>query len=388
SIETSPSCLRPDCKKKVESGVINSFRKQKDDNNSMNILPLLFNDSPLYFSDHSQKKRINESTDKASNKKAKKLVNRNDSPKLKKLIEELSSETSQDPEIIEVRTGDFSDLYNAIVKIEAKESLSIVRISTALFVRVEQGEWSGVLDKEVENFENILKRVLEQVPLKDIERKKKLRSFGTGKKLAKQVRGICSDIEELLTSNVNRYYKSKNRQKIKIEANTTSNSSNTFSRLDGLEKQLEKREALLRQKENNIKKTIEAQVDEEYKCLKDEYDTLKDHLEGEYNKCMIDMKQTSYSFKHKLEDQQKSSSENLEKQYKSHISTLEKSIAVKDKKIGKLSATISQLKNYKNALKKDFAFAKKTIKVLDGIIYRKNKTIIAYNKGLWKIDPS
>ncbi|CAI2197484.1 20264_t:CDS:1, partial [Funneliformis geosporum] len=68
----------------------------------------------------------------------------------------------------------------------AREPLSIVRISTALFVRVEQGEWSGVLEKEVENFENVLKRVLEQVPLEDVERKKKLRSFGTRKKLAKR----------------------------------------------------------------------------------------------------------------------------------------------------------------------------------------------------------
>ena len=42
-----------------------------------------------------------------------------------------------------------------------KEPLDIVRISTALFVRVEEGEWSGVLEKEVENFENVLKRVLE-----------------------------------------------------------------------------------------------------------------------------------------------------------------------------------------------------------------------------------
>ncbi|CAI2191984.1 20210_t:CDS:2, partial [Funneliformis geosporum] len=131
---------------------------------------------------------------------------------------------------------------------------------------------------------------------------------------------------------------------------------------NGLEKQLGEREALLRQKENNIKKTIKAQVYKEHKCLKDEYNALKDHLEGEYNKCMIDMKQTTYSFKHQLENQQKSSLDNLEKQYKSHISTLEKSIAVKDKEIDKLSATISQLKNYKNALKKDFAFAKKTIK--------------------------
>jgi hypothetical protein len=44
-----------------------------------------------------------------------------------------------------------------------------------------------------------------------------------------QARGICPDIEELLTRNVNRYCKSKNRQKIKIEANTSTDGSNTFS---------------------------------------------------------------------------------------------------------------------------------------------------------------
>ncbi len=69
-----------------------------------------------------------------------------------------------------------------------KEPLNIIRISTALFVRVEQGEWTGILEKEVENFENVLKKVLEQVSSEDIERKKKLQNFGTGKKLAKQVR--------------------------------------------------------------------------------------------------------------------------------------------------------------------------------------------------------
>src|SRR6266542_2917521 len=69
-----------------------------------------------------------------------------------------------------------------------RESLNIIRISTALFVRVEEGEWTGVLEKEVENFENVLKRVLELVPSEDVERRNKLQSFGTGKKLAKRVR--------------------------------------------------------------------------------------------------------------------------------------------------------------------------------------------------------
>ncbi|CAI2194547.1 15701_t:CDS:2, partial [Funneliformis geosporum] len=131
-------------------------------------------------------------------------------------------------------------------------------------------------------------------------------------------------------------------------------------------------------KENNIKKSIEDRVAEEHKRLKDNYDDHKVHLEGEYNKCMIDMKQTTYSFKHQLEYQQKSGSDNLEKQYKS---------LVKDKEIDKLSASISHLKNDKNALKKDFASAKKTIKTLDGIIYSKDQTIIAYNNGIKKINP-
>src|SRR6266540_4660833 len=69
-----------------------------------------------------------------------------------------------------------------------RELFDIVRISTALFVRVEEGEWTGNLKKEVENFENVLKRVLEQVPSEDIEQIKKLQSFGIRKKLAKRVR--------------------------------------------------------------------------------------------------------------------------------------------------------------------------------------------------------
>ena len=42
-----------------------------------------------------------------------------------------------------------------------REPLDIIRISTVLFVQIEQGEWTGILEKEVENFENVLKRVLE-----------------------------------------------------------------------------------------------------------------------------------------------------------------------------------------------------------------------------------
>ncbi|CAI2200248.1 1304_t:CDS:2 [Funneliformis geosporum] len=59
-----------------------------------------------------------------------------------------------------------------------REPLDIVRISTALYIRVEQGEWTGILEKEVKNFTNVLEKVLKQIPLDDVERRKKLQSFG------------------------------------------------------------------------------------------------------------------------------------------------------------------------------------------------------------------
>ncbi|RIA89677.1 hypothetical protein C1645_876567 [Glomus cerebriforme] len=90
---------------------------------------------------------------------------------------------------------------------------------------------------------------------------------------------------------------------------------------DGFEKQLEERKRCLQQQENNIKNTIDSQLKEERKRLKDEYDTdtLKIRLENEYNKCFVDMKQTTYSFKYQLENQHNSHSADLERQYKSRI---------------------------------------------------------------------
>src|SRR2546423_9457652 len=77
-----------------------------------------------------------------------------------------------------------------------------------------------------------------------------------------------------------------------------------------------------------------------------------------------------------------SHSSDLERQYKSCISALDKSIVVKDKEIGKLTSAISQAKKDKNDLKKDLSSVKKIIKELDNIIYAKDQTIIAYNKGI------
>src|SRR5437763_1070591 len=64
----------------------------------------------------------------------------------------------------------------------------------------------------------------------------------------KQARVIHPEIEELLTREVNRYFKKKDRQKIKIEASKIPEGSPiTLSRLDGFEKQLEEHEHCLQQ---------------------------------------------------------------------------------------------------------------------------------------------
>ncbi|PKY58768.1 hypothetical protein RhiirA4_480955 [Rhizophagus irregularis] len=73
------------------------------------------------------KKRPNdsgESTEKSSSKKVIKAGKKKVSGTLKKLIEELSSETSQDSEVMEKGTGNFFDLYNTIINMEGEEEIA------------------------------------------------------------------------------------------------------------------------------------------------------------------------------------------------------------------------------------------------------------------------
>ncbi|CAI2178892.1 3094_t:CDS:2 [Funneliformis geosporum] len=120
SIKISLSCLRPDCKKKVKLAVLKS-PENLNDNDLIDISPSLFNDSLLLRND-SQKKHSNDPLflEVSPNKKAKKLDNRNDSPKLKKMIKELSSEMPQDQEVIKGSTGNFFILFDTIIKMEER----------------------------------------------------------------------------------------------------------------------------------------------------------------------------------------------------------------------------------------------------------------------------
>jgi len=102
---------------------------------------------------------------------------------------------------------------------------------------------------------------------------------------------------------------------------------------------------------------------------------------------MVVMKQTIYSFKHRLEEQQKFSSADLEKQYKFRISTLNKANIEKDKEIDKLFILLSWSKNKIKNLKYALSLVKNTIKILDDIIYFKDQTIIAYSDGIRFINP-
>ena len=97
----------------------------------------------------------------------------------------------------------------------------------------------------------------------------------------------------MLTKEIDRYYKKKDHEKLKIEANTASDGSSTLTRLDSFEKQLEEYEALLRQKENSIKKAIETQVALEHKHLKDKYDDLELQLRSRYELIFKDLENKS-----------------------------------------------------------------------------------------------
>jgi hypothetical protein len=90
-------------------------------NDLMDISPSLFTD-PLFQSP--SKKRVSESISKSSNKKVKKQVEKEDSHILKKLISELSTDTSKNTEILqsksvpETNTINFLNLYQKIVESE------------------------------------------------------------------------------------------------------------------------------------------------------------------------------------------------------------------------------------------------------------------------------
>ncbi|CAG8498178.1 12634_t:CDS:2, partial [Acaulospora morrowiae] len=114
---------------------------------------------------------------------------------IKEVIDETSSLQPPPPyEVIdEAQNNNISSEVNQSNVVSNHENVSSNMSSSQNNSNVKQGEWSGVLEKEVENFENILERVLGQVPSEDVERKKKLRSFGTGKKLAKRYGIITSE---------------------------------------------------------------------------------------------------------------------------------------------------------------------------------------------------
>ncbi|CAI2191365.1 14649_t:CDS:2 [Funneliformis geosporum] len=79
SIKTNLSYLKPDYKKKMELAVLKS-PENLNDNDLMDISLLLFNDSSL-LRNNFQKKHSNDPlfSEVSPNKKARKLVNRNDS---------------------------------------------------------------------------------------------------------------------------------------------------------------------------------------------------------------------------------------------------------------------------------------------------------------------
>ena len=186
-----------------------------------------------------------------------------------------------------------------------------------------------------------------------------------------QASGIHPDIDSLLTKEIDRYYKKKDRQKLKIEANTASDGSSTLTRLDFFEKQLEEREALLRQKENSIKKAIEAQVALERKHLKDEYDDLELQLRTRYELIFKDLENKSFTL-----------SNQLESQYKTRHSSLDIIQHKKDKEIAKISSAFTKAKDEIKELKKFYEYE---YRILADVIKAKDLKIIELDNKLHNV---
>ncbi|CAB5354516.1 unnamed protein product [Rhizophagus irregularis] len=174
---------------------------------------------------------------------------------------------------------------------------------------------------------------------------------------------IHPDIDSLLTKEVNRYYKKKDRQRLKVDANTTPDGSNALSRLAEFEKQLDERERFLLQQENNIKNTIESKVKDECKRTKEQYDNLSQQLRAEHEEVYNKLQFSSEMLKIKLEHQYNDRVSELEKKNKSHSSSLEVSLRKKDKEIEKLTSAITKAKNKYRDLE-DVILAK-DLKIID-----------------------
>jgi hypothetical protein len=118
-------------------------------------------------------------------------------------------------------------------------------------------------------------------------------------------------------------------------------------------------EALLKQKENNIKNTIESKVRGECKKTRDEFENLSQWLQDEHEK--VNKKLQFLLDIHKIE---------LDNKYNSHVSQLEVSFHKKDKKIEKLTSVITKAKNKYKDLEDIIAVKDLKIIDLDDKLYR------------------
>ena len=134
---------------------------------------------------------------------------------------------------------------------------------------------------------------------------------------------------------------------------------------------MEKREALLKQKENSIKKAIETQVALARKHLKDEYDDLELQLQTRYELIFKDLENKSFTL-----------SNQLESQYKTHHSSLDRIQHKKDKEIIKISSAFTKAKDEIKELKKFYEYE---YRILADVIKAKDLKIIDLDDKLHNV---
>ncbi|CAG8801228.1 23167_t:CDS:10, partial [Gigaspora margarita] len=85
-----------------------------------------------------------------------------------------------------------------LVKFEPNSAISII---TALYKHVEAGEWTDVREEEIKNFNKVLNKALDAIPINDVARLTKLREFGSGDILTRRISEAFDDVYSLLELN-------------------------------------------------------------------------------------------------------------------------------------------------------------------------------------------
>ncbi|CAB4486896.1 hypothetical protein RhiirA1_386774 [Rhizophagus irregularis] len=141
------------------------------------------------------------STEKSSCKKAKKTCGKKESDKLKKIIEELSSETSRSLEVMEEGTESFFDLYNAIINTEGQ-----VEIANQDVIKSYYNFGKALADRYEHYKENNPKRTAQTLVNEEVRKQLPVSALRKKKERALKIYKLFSEIDEHMIQRIKSFF--------------------------------------------------------------------------------------------------------------------------------------------------------------------------------------